>query len=142
MADINHLLYIDAPPQKVYQALTTQEGLASWWTDETKARPEIDSIAEFKFGDRFHNKMRITKLEADKLVQWECLLGHQEWVGTFLSFKLEGVESGTNLRFCHGNWQEITDFFASCNYNWGYYLSSLNKYCESGQGFPFKSKQI
>jgi hypothetical protein len=36
------------------------------------------------------------------------------------------------------NWREPTDFFASCNYHWGYYLRSLKLLLETGEGTPFK----
>jgi hypothetical protein len=41
------------------------------------------------------------------------------------------------LRFTHGAWREMTDFFAACNYNWGFYMRSLKAYCETGKGQPF-----
>ena len=41
MADIMHQLTIDAAPARVYEALTTQNGLAHWWTQDTEAEAEI-----------------------------------------------------------------------------------------------------
>ncbi len=39
MVDILHRVGDqDATPEKVYEALTTVEGLAGWWTDDTNAR--------------------------------------------------------------------------------------------------------
>ena len=138
MADIKHLLTIMSPPERVYRAITEQAGLASWWTKETKAKTEIGSVAEFKFGDRYHNKMRIARLEPYRRVSWECLEGDAEWIGTTFTFELDPLSDGTRLRFTHGNWREATDFFASCNYNWGYYMRSLKSYCETGDGTPFQ----
>jgi len=43
MADMSHQVYIDAPPDKVYQAISTQEGLKSWWTIDTEAEPRVGS---------------------------------------------------------------------------------------------------
>jgi len=56
MAEIRHLVEIKAPAHKVYRAITEEDGLKSWWTPETVAVPEMGSISEFKFGDRYHNK--------------------------------------------------------------------------------------
>jgi len=53
MAEIKHLLMIQASAEKVYQAITEETGLAAWWTEEVKAKPEVNSIAEFIFGDVF-----------------------------------------------------------------------------------------
>ena len=141
MNEIRHLLVIHASPQKVYHALVEQTGLASWWTNDVKAKPEENSIAEFNFGDRYHNEMFVKQLEKNRRVYWECRVGDPEWIGTTFSFDLEKRGTDTLLRFCHGNWREMTDFFASCNYNWGYYLGSLKKYCEEGKGYPFTDRE-
>ena len=61
--------------------------------------------------------------------------------GVFI-FDLEEKGGNTILRFTHGNWKEETDFFAFCNYNWGYYMKSLAKYCEEGKGTPFREEDF
>ena len=81
--------------------------------------------------------MKVTYLEPNKKIEWECLEGDKEWVGTTTIFDIEKKGVGIILRFKHGNWKAETDFFASCNYHWGYYMSSLAKYCETGKGTPF-----
>lgn len=43
-------LLIKVPVEKVYEALTTQEGLTGWWTPDTIAKPEKGSILRFGFG--------------------------------------------------------------------------------------------
>ena len=39
MAEIKHLLHINAPANKIYQAITEEEGLRNWWTNQTIASP-------------------------------------------------------------------------------------------------------
>lgn len=70
MADLRHYLVINAPINIVYSALTTQDGLSRCWTVQTKAEPAEDSIAEFHFGDKYHNKMRILDLQPNSRVEW------------------------------------------------------------------------
>jgi len=53
-------------------------------------------------------------------------------------FDLEPFEGATRLRFTHGGWREATDFFASCNFRWGFYMQSLKEYCEDGRGTSFQ----
>lgn len=137
MYDIKHLVTIDAPISVVYMALTEQEGLAGWWTTDTVANPRVGSIAGFRFGDQYHNTMRIEVLEPDSRVEWVCLDGNPEWVDTTIVFALEAQDGSTVLRFTHGAWREMTDFFGACNYNWGFYMRSLKAYCETGKGTPF-----
>ena len=137
MPDIIHLVTINTSVSKVYKAITEKEGLSGWWTKDNTAKPEINSIAEFNFGKKYRNEMRIIELLPDKRVVWKCEQGDPEWIGTTLTFDLEDKGDKTILRFGHKNWREATDFFASCNYQWGWYMTSLKNYCETGKGNPF-----
>jgi uncharacterized protein YndB with AHSA1/START domain len=138
MAELKHLVEINAPASKVYRALTEQEGLAGWWTLETVAEPKVGGILELTFGDKYYDKMRVTGLEPNRRVEWECIQGHEEWVGTTFVFDLEEKDGTTALRFTQGNWRAATDFFALCNTTWGYYMQSIKEYCETGTGKPFR----
>lgn len=137
MADLRHYLIINAPVSLVYSAITSQNGLSRWWTDDVKAEPVDDSVAEFNFGEKFQNRMRIMDLQPNRRVEWLVEQGDKEWIGTRIVFRLKAEEGKTHLRFSHLNWLEVTDFFASCNYQWGYYLRSLKLLCETGEGTPF-----
>jgi len=138
MAEIRHMLLIDAPVEVVYRAVTEQEGLAAWWTRETIASPEVGATLQFKFGDRYLDKMNVLALDPNRLVEWECFEGDEQWVGTRFEFALEKQGDQTLLRFVHTGWRDMTDFFAHCNYQWGYYLGSLKRFCETGTGTPFE----
>ena len=138
MPDIKHYLIIESSPQKVYEAITTKHGFANWWTPKTKIVNKTGDINIFDFGNRYHNEMKIIDLQPNKRVEWECLVGDKEWIGTKLIFELEEKDNETILRFTHSNWKAETDFFASCNFEWGYYMRSLKSYCETGAGTPFK----
>ena len=138
MAEIKHLLHINAPASEVFKAITEETGLKNWWTDDTVAKPEVGAVIEFNFGERYHDEMKVTKLIPDQRVEWLCLVGEPEWIDTTFVFDLEWTGEQTILRFTHGNWREPTDFFASCNYHWGYYLRSLKLLLETGKGTPFK----
>ena len=135
MPSIKHYLVIKAQPDKVYAALSKTEGLSGWWTTGAKTDGQPGRTAEFIFGEQYYIKMEIKNLQNKKTIEWECLEGDKEWIGTTFLFGLEEKDGNTILRFSHNNWKEETDFFASCNFNWGYYLKSLKQYCETGTPF-------
>jgi len=139
MANIKHYLIVRSSPEEIYKALTTKEGAANWWTAQTEIGSKVGDMNIFDFGEIYHNKMKIVDLKPTSRVKWECLEGDKEWIGTNFLFDLEEKDGDTILRFTHGNWKEETDFFASCNYHWGYYLRSLKLYCETGSGTPFSA---
>ena len=137
MVEIKHLLHIKAPVSKVYQAVTEVEGLKSWWTGGTSGLSEIGSRLTFDFDEKYHNEMKVLEQNLNKYVEWVCLEGDHEWIGTKFFFEFEASGNEAILRFSHSNWKEQTDFFASCNYHWGFYLRSLKLYCDTGKGTPF-----
>jgi uncharacterized protein YndB with AHSA1/START domain len=139
MPNIRHLVTIKAPAARVYQAITTQEGLASWWTEDTIAAPEQGSVLEFTFGEKYHDKMELLELLENQRVVWKCIEGDSEWVDTIFTFELEDKEDKTTLRFAQLNWRGETDFYALCNTTWAYYMQSLKSYCETGKGTPFQA---
>ena len=51
MVDILHRIGVEGvTPDKVYDALTTVEGLAGWWTDDTKGTgDEVGGVVAFRF---------------------------------------------------------------------------------------------
>jgi uncharacterized protein YndB with AHSA1/START domain len=136
MADILHKLEIKAPRDRVYQALSTQDGLAHWWTHDTKAEPKVGSIAEFTFQKKFVQKMRIDDLQPGKRVAWTAVEGTDEWQGTKITFDLSEENGETVVRFGHRGWREASDFLAHCSYRWAYFLRSLKLYLQEGTGTP------
>ena len=159
MPNIRHELLIGAKAEKVYGAITTQEGLSAWWTPGTIARPERDSIARFAFGPVYFKEMRITELVPYTRVSWICETGAAEWIGTTISFELQPGDRETLLKahpeladqiqqqqtfstdtvlsLRHDNWKDYTPMFAECNYTWGRFLRSLKAWCETGSGRPW-----
>lgn len=138
MPAIKHYLIINSSPKKIYSAVTTKTGITNWWTPQTEIGSKIGDTNIFDFGNRYHNEMSIADLQPNKRVEWKCIVGDKEWIGTYLVFELKEKDNGTILRFSHSNWKEETDFFASCNYQWAYYMRSLKQYCETGMGTPSK----
>ncbi len=137
MPNIRHVLTIDATPESVYQAITTEVGIKNWWTTEANAKAEVGYINEHRFGDKYFNKMKVTKLQSPTHVAWKCVDGDHEWIGTDLSFDIEKGDGNTMLRFAHLNWKEESEFYGFCNHHWGRFLDSMKSYCETGKGTPF-----
>jgi uncharacterized protein YndB with AHSA1/START domain len=161
MPNIHHALLIGVPVEKVYSAITSQEGLSAWWTPGTKTKAELNSIARFPFGADYFKEMKITELKPFELVKWNCIKGADEWIGTNISFKLlpgdketllnshpemrgqaeqQQNDKGTLLIFHHDDWKEYTLMFAECSYTWGQFLRSLKLLCETGKGRPWPNQ--
>ncbi|HXB39241.1 MAG TPA: SRPBCC domain-containing protein [Bacteroidia bacterium] len=141
MADIKHLFHISASFEKIYVAISTIQGLASWWTTQTSGKSEVGGMMEFRFGSQFINKMKVIEMKNNKSVLWECVDGPEDWIGTKVSFHLDENEGKTRVRFDHTGWKDANDFYANCNFSWGRFMESLRNLCEKGKGAPFSAGQ-
>lgn len=134
---IYHRLLIEAPVEKVFEAISTQEGLAGWWTPDTQAKPQVGSMLRFGFGPDYYKEMEVTELKPYSSVKWLCLKAYEEWIDTTLTFELEPHAKGSVLLFHHDGWAAYTQEFASCSYAWALFFRSLKFLCETGKGFPY-----
>jgi uncharacterized protein YndB with AHSA1/START domain len=135
MADIKMKLTIKAAPSKVYDAISTQEGITNWWCKNTIAKPEVGFMNVFTFG-KIRNEFEVLDLKPGKRVEWKGINSIDEWIGTHVSFDLEEKEGNTILRFAHSDWRAVTDTFAVCTYDWSRFITSLKSLCETGVGTP------
>lgn len=143
MKTIHHLVEIDAPAAEVHAALTSAEGLSSWWTSvgvDAPAPPSVGDVVTLRFVEgRFNPEMTITELVPGKLLSWRCSGGHDPWADNDFRFEIsDDGEKQSRLRFWQHYATELDDdAYGTYNYNWGYYLDSLRLHCESGEGKPF-----
>lgn len=134
---IHHRLLINQSVEKVYEAITTQEGLSGWWTPNTVARPEVGSVLKFTFEPEYTKEMQVEALHPYRLVKWRCLKAYEDWIGTSLIFELEPHVKGTVLIFHHQGWKNYNDHVASCSFDWALFLRSMRLLCETGKGTPY-----
>jgi uncharacterized protein YndB with AHSA1/START domain len=139
MKKIIHFLRIHASADKVYTALTEENGLRSWWSTAV----DLDQAAHlihFHFAGDFNPDMKVTNKTDNRLVEWQCVAGHKNWQDNTFSFELRDVSGETGLMFTQIYAQELSDeVYGTYNFNWGYYLQSLKLFCETDQGTPFKA---
>lgn len=140
MVDILHRVGIKASVNDVYQALSTREGGAAWWTTDTQGESKVGGVLQF----RFHSggtllggfDMKVLDLQANKRVQWEVVDGPAEWIGTKVSFDLQQDGAFCMVLFKHQGWKEPVEFMHHCSTKWAIYLMSLKSLVETGKGSP------
>jgi uncharacterized protein YndB with AHSA1/START domain len=131
MPDILHRVGIGVAPKKVYEALTTIQGLRNWWTTETKGSAKKGGVINFGFC-----KMKVMEAKSGKLVHWNCVGGPKEWLGTEVSFQLTRKMNQTFVLFKHAHWAEPVEFMHHCSTKWAVFLLSLRDLLERGSGRP------
>lgn len=141
MADIKHRIGIKAPVSKVYQALSTIEGNANWWTKNTTGNSIVGGKINFLFKTPEGSElgafdMEVKKLDENKTVQWTVINGPEDWIGTDLTFNLNQEDDYTIILFSHSKWREANDHMSHCSMKWATFLLSLRQYVETGKGRP------
>jgi hypothetical protein len=117
MVDILHRIGATAAPEKVYDALTTRDGLAAWWT-----------TGGFD--------MKVLDQRQNDRVEWEVVDGPAEWIGTHVTFDLSREGDYTIVLFKHEGWREPVEFMSHCSTKWATFLMSLKRLVETGTGAP------
>ena len=139
--DYESQLTLEASADAVFDALTTVEGLAAWWTPVTG-----DGLAggelTFSFGPEAQAVMRVDAAERGVGVSWTSVACVQEdWVGTTLHFDLGAApEGGTELHFRHAGLTPRLECFTDCKSGWDHFIPSLRAYVETGVGNPNRSQ--
>ena len=138
MADIRHRVGIAVPPERVYQALATVDGLTGWWTRDVRGETEPGGKLEFFFGGpESATMMEVTDLVPDRRVAWRCVQGPDEWVGTTVTFDLKYSDGETALLFTHADWRDPVEFMHHCSTKWAYFLLGLRAGLEGGAATPY-----
>jgi uncharacterized protein YndB with AHSA1/START domain len=136
-------MLIQAPPHKLYEAVTTVSGLKGWWTDDTFSKNGEITV---RFGEVFQT-LKLLDLAPEKKAVWEFTEHYlpieattqtDEWVGTSASFDIQlNSDGSSSLVFTHVGLTPQLDCFDECFAGWNLYLESLKQYVEHGTGTPY-----
>src|SRR5215216_2818367 len=138
MPDILHKVGIRSSTlNEVYKFLTTCEGLAAWWTNDTRGEAgKVGGLVKFRFGTAGFD-MKVTELHPSTHVQWEVIDGPEEWIGTRISWDIKKEDDYIIVLFKHQGWKEPIEFMHHCSTKWAIFLMSLKSLLETGKGNPF-----
>jgi len=135
---------VDADPKVVFEAVSTEAGLKSFWTPNVSAEPEVGSIARFGFeGAPVALRMRVDRLDPATEVAWTCVGDFPHWEGTQVRWRMspnpEGL--GTRLTFSHTGWppDQPEHEYASVSYTWGQVVARLHDVVPAGTVDPYLS---
>jgi uncharacterized protein YndB with AHSA1/START domain len=143
--DYRLTIRLRAPIEAVFDALTTPQGLRSWWGTDARVATAAGGEIRFNWSADSHVVFRIERLRRPSEVDWSCVaqrdenLPHpDEWVGTRLSFRLDDDAGLTTLAFVHHGLQPRLACYERCESGWNHFLGdSLSGLVERGTGLPY-----
>jgi uncharacterized protein YndB with AHSA1/START domain len=133
---------VGAPAAAAFEAITTTEGLASFWTSDCEAKPEVGSVARFGFpAAPVDLRMRVDELVPGQRVTWSCLGDFPHWAGTTVTWELGPATQGegSSVFFRHGGWgpDYPESEYSSVAFVWGQVVARLKEHLETGRRDPF-----
>jgi uncharacterized protein YndB with AHSA1/START domain len=135
--DYHKTLRVQAPPDALFDALTTPAGLTAWWTP---ADGSGAAGGELRFFMSAPDPLRVHVDAATRptSVQWtvtECTF-EPDWVGTQPTFTITAVDGVSEVEFRHIGLTDELECIDMCTRGWDHYLGSLRDYLETGRGNP------
>ena len=136
MAAIVEELTIAATPGRVWGALTKPDEIVQWWAYEARVKPEVGSLAEFRFRQgAFVMQFEVAELVQDEKVHW-ISKNPPQWAGTSVTWQLTPVHNGTRVVFNHDGFAQADERYEITRAWWEHFLVSLKSYLETGKGTP------
>jgi uncharacterized protein YndB with AHSA1/START domain len=128
---------IEAAPERVFSALTQQDEIVQWWSNEARVQPEVGSLGEFRFRPPAGVlQFEVAELNQNEKVFWISRQGPPHWAGTSVTWQITSVPNGTQVVFAHDGFIKRDEAYELTRGNWNYFLTSLKSYLETGKGTP------
>ena len=140
MPDIVHDLPIKAPLDRVFQAVSTPQGLDCWWTERSAGRPVVGAEFELWFAPDYDWRAEVTRCVPGSEFELRMVRADGDWIDTRVGFRLEDREGTIWVRFYHTGWPSPNEHYRiSCNC-WALYLRILRRYLEHGETVPYERR--
>ena len=133
MPDIFQDFPVKAPPDRVYQAISSPTGLDNWWTQRSNGKPIEGTQYELWFGPQYDWRAIVSKCTLNREFELRMTASDADWQGTLVGFRLEPKNEMTWVRFYHIGWPSVNEHYRISCLCWALYLRILRRYLEHGE---------
>ena len=135
MGDVLFTFDVDAARVAVRRALTTSEGIASFWTDKAEVPSEVGEMLTLGFPDAPALFDLVLTQADDEMISWSTATFPPQWVGTTIRWEISGGDEASTISFSHGAFSDETEE-GRVAYVWGQVMVQLKRYVETGVAGP------
>lgn len=139
MQTVFHKFAIDAPLAAVVDAITTPDGLNSWWSKTCSGAPKHGEIYQLGFGPGYDWKATVSKCSPNEF-ELTFTDAMEDWIDTRVGFMLSEKNSATQIEFYHSGWRKQSEHFKISSYCWAMYLRLLRRYVELGEVVEYEKR--
>jgi uncharacterized protein YndB with AHSA1/START domain len=140
MADILQDFPVHSRVHRVFEAVSTPDGLNNWWTSTAAGRPIEGTEYELTFGPEYRWRAVVACCVPDAEFELQITKADADWTGTYVGFRLEHRDKKTWIHFRHTGWAEANEHFRVSNHCWAMYLRVLRRYLEYGEIVPYEQR--
>jgi len=140
MADILQEFPVNAPVDRVFQAVSTPDGLDRWWTKRSKGKPAVGDEYELWFGPEYDWRATVTRCVPGTAFELRLMRADKDWIDTRVGFQLEPRNQGTWVRFHHTGWPAVNEHYRISNHCWALYLRLMRRNLEHGESVPYERR--
>jgi uncharacterized protein YndB with AHSA1/START domain len=131
---------VAANQRATWDALTTHEGITSWWSTRAEVPTGPGAVLRLSFPDApITWDLRVDEAGEPQRLRWHCVGGPPQWVDTDIAFALSPTAAGdgTTVYFDHVGWREADQMFRIVTFGWGQVLARLKGFLDSGKPVPY-----
>jgi uncharacterized protein YndB with AHSA1/START domain len=97
---IERTISVTHPPEKVWAAITTAEGLGTWFGQKATVDLRVGGLAQLTWDGGYTQELRIERLEPPRVLGWTWAISglpEDDPRRTYVEFTLEPDAAGTRL---------------------------------------------
>ena len=135
-------IFIDQPPEEVFNAITNVRG---WWSEEIEGgTAQLNDVFVYHYKEVHVCKIKLIEVIPDKRVVWHVLdnffsftKDKSEWKDTTVEFEIASEGNKTKLQVTHVGLVPEYECFEICRDAWTNYITnSLKNLITTGKGQP------
>ena len=138
--NIYHLFEIEAPLNRVFEVISTGNGLSKWWTESSEGEAGLGNRYSLYFGPGFDWAARVSRYKENQEFELHLEEADEDWTQTKVGFVLKEVEGKVRVDFYHSGWKEANEHFRISTFCWAGYLRLLKEYIEKGTFVEYKER--
>ena len=137
MATIYHTMRVKASPQTVLEAVTTDQGITSWFTPTIDGSVTNGNTATATFSNGIVITFEVEQEWSSSHVHWKLVDGPGSAKNASAVFDIQDLGNGeSRVNFEYSGLLETDKALATCNTLWGMLMGRLKAYAEHAVSAP------
>jgi uncharacterized protein YndB with AHSA1/START domain len=132
---VDRHFFIRASPRKVFEAISTSEGLASWMVVRSDLPPKTGAKYELEFDGGWRHRGTVRRFQAGRSIALTWAWDGVPLKGTVLTLSVRSKKGGAMFRLVHEGFpseKKWTDLYGISEWGWTYYGMNLKSVLETG----------